>query len=133
MSVIIGNRASIAGWLIAIIIVGTMGVIAFTGPYHHINKPVAAATLPAVTVKIVTDPVTTGKYEPHTINVHVGQPVTFVNNSDAIHTATANNASFNSGDIATAGGSWTFRPSKPGTYKYYCIYHPLMHGVLVVQ
>jgi plastocyanin len=54
--------------------------------------------------------------------------------SDAVHTVTANNGAFDSGDIATAGSTsvWHFAPKQTGTFPYYCKYHPLMHGTLIV-
>lgn len=129
------SRFEIFGWVLAVIVVAVMAIITFTGPYHQVNKgnEANASGLPAKHVKIVTDPKTVGRYIPSTITVKVGQAVTFTNVSNATHTvtATADNG-FNSNDIGTGGASWTYTPSKAGRYPYYCIYHPYMHGVLVV-
>lgn len=131
------SRTEIFGWILAVIVIAAMGVIVFTGPYHKVNKPqpaaAAAATKhPSQTVRIVTNAATVGLYTPKTVTIHLGQAVAFTNVSNAVHTVTANDNSFNSGDIATGGGKWIFRPSKTGTFKYFCIYHPLMHGTLIV-
>jgi plastocyanin len=39
---------------------------------------------------------------------------------------------FNSGDL-DEGDSFTFNFSEPGRYEYFCIPHPWMHGVVIVQ
>ena len=129
------SPATIAGWGIAILIVTVMGVLVFTGPFHKVNKPAAVSHLPTLHAKIVTDPNTAGRYEPHTVTVHVGQEIDITNVSDVTHTVTANNGAFDSGDVATNGttSTWHFVPQTAGTFAYYCKYHPLMHGVLVVQ
>jgi plastocyanin len=100
-----------------------------------VNKVVAVANLPVVHVKIKTDSTTTGTYMPHIVTVKVNQQVDFTNVADAVHTVTDDNGSFDSRDIATngSGSTWTFRPTAPGTFRYFCKYHPLMHGVLVVK
>jgi plastocyanin len=46
---------------------------------------------------------------------------------------TANNRSFDSQNIDTGGQSWTYTAASKGTFPYFCIYHPLMHGTIVVQ
>ncbi len=93
---------------------------------------VAAATAGAAgTARIVTDPTTVGRYVPATVRLAVGQRLTFTNTSDAAHTVTADNGAFDSGNIAQ-GASWTFTATKAGTFTYTCIYHPHMHGTIVV-
>ncbi|MDG7006880.1 MAG: cupredoxin domain-containing protein [Nitrososphaerota archaeon] len=64
-------------------------------------------------------------YSPPTITVVIGvnNTVTWVNNDDVPHTVTASDGSFNSGDM-NAGQSWTYAFATPGTYSYYCAYHP---------
>jgi plastocyanin len=126
------SRAEIFGWVIAIIIVAIMGFIAFTGPYHKVVKAAAPQRYSSLHVAILTDPKTIGKYTPKTITVHLGQKVVFTNNSNADHTVTAYSNAFNSGNIAL-GASWTFIATKPGVYKYYCLYHPFMLGILTVK
>jgi hypothetical protein len=119
------------GWLAALLLIAAMGVVAFTGPYHLVNKPVAAPRYPPVIVRWVTDPAIVARSVPDPVRAHVGQPVTWVNASNAAHTATARNGSFDSGNVQI-GASWTYLPRKAGTFPYLCIYHPLMHGILIV-
>jgi len=109
-----------------------MGIITFTGPYHLINKKAAAASkYPPVIVKMLTDPRTIGTYKPNPVFVHVGQKVTWINDSNADHTVDARHGPFHSGNVPV-GSSYTWVPKKPGTYPYYCVYHLLMLGTLVV-
>ena len=72
-------------------------------------------------------------YIPATITVIVGQnnTVSFVNKDSAVHTVTADDGSFNSGDIAQ-GATWTYTFNTPGTFTYHCIYHQWMKGTVVV-
>jgi plastocyanin len=95
-----------------------------------------ATTSPSVaagqTATIVNDAQTVGRYVPSTIRLKVGQSVIFKNVSDATHTVTADNGTFDSGNIAQ-GASWRFTATKAGTFPYHCIYHPLMHGTIIVS
>lgn len=125
------SRTEIIGWALAVLVVVVMGVIVFTGPYHKVNKVQAKSNAPAATVKIVTDASTIGRYNPLTVKVKAGQNIKWVNVSNTAHTVTGNG--FDSGAINNNSGKFTFSFSKPGTYHYYCTYHPLMHGTIVVS
>jgi plastocyanin len=125
------SRTEIFGWALAVLVVVVMGVIVFTGPYHRVNKVQAKSSAPATTVKIVTDPSTIGRYSPTTIKAQAGQTIRWVNVSNVAHTVTGNG--FDSGSIANNNGQFTTSFAKPGTYHYYCTYHPLMHGTIVVS
>ncbi|HET6837907.1 MAG TPA: cupredoxin family copper-binding protein [Gemmatimonadales bacterium] len=71
-------------------------------------------------------------FEPARLEVQRGTTVTWTNQGQVIHTVTANDGSFDSGQIDSgAKGSITF--SRPGTYEYHCTPHPFMRGVVVVQ
>jgi plastocyanin len=95
-------------------------------------------------------------FDPSSVEVHVGETVTWENQSDDAHTVTAEEASlpdgagfFASGDFSSeraahddlAGGLLqngdTFEVTfdVPGTYRYYCIPHRAdgMRGVIVVE
>lgn len=73
-------------------------------------------------------------YSPPTITVVIGvnNTVTWVNNDIAPHTVTADDGSFNSGNL-NAGESWTHVFTTRGTYSYHCNYHPWMHGTIIVK
>lgn len=127
------SRAEIAAWAIAVIGVVIMGIIVVSGPFHKINKIAAAPVGPTMVVRIVTDPKTIGRYEPATTTVQAGQKIVFVNVSDAPHTVHAYNSAFDSKDISTGGTQWAYIPKTKGTFKYYCDYHQLMKGTLIVK
>jgi len=70
--------------------------------------------------------------DPLTVVVGVNSTVTWVNNDIAPHTVTANDASFDSGNVSP-GQSFTFTFTTPGTYQYHCVYHPWMTGTVIVK
>ncbi|HEX2175361.1 MAG TPA: cupredoxin domain-containing protein [Nocardioidaceae bacterium] len=71
-------------------------------------------------------------YEPDPLEVNVGDTVTFVNKDAAPHTATADDKSWDSGNM-NQGDEWTLEVEKPGEVPYFCIYHPNMTGTLIVK
>jgi plastocyanin len=68
---------------------------------------------------------------PATYTVKAGITVTWTNNDNMIHTVTANDSSFSSGNIP-AGGNYSRTFTSPGTYPYHCTIHPGMKGTIVV-
>lgn len=102
----------------------------------RINVKAGSGPAPGV---IVTIPAGVGSsnslnYAPASITVVIGvnNTVTWVNRDQSIHTVTATDKSFDSGNILT-GGSFTFKFDTPGTYTYACIYHSWMKGTVVVK
>ena len=73
-------------------------------------------------------------YAPDTIVVVIGvnNTVNWVNADSSIHTVTANDNSFNSGNM-NQGDSFVYTFTTPGTYKYHCIYHSWMQGTVIVK
>jgi plastocyanin len=73
-------------------------------------------------------------YSPHSFAVVVGvnNTVNFVNQDSATHTVTANDGSFDSGNIV-GGSSWTHTFSTAGTYSFHCKYHTWMTATIVVK
>lgn len=73
-------------------------------------------------------------YSPANLVVVIGvnNTVTWVNNDDVPHTATADNGSFNSGSL-NPDQSYTYTFTTPGTFTYHCNYHPWMRGTIVVK
>ena len=70
-------------------------------------------------------------FAPATINVKPGDSVTWVNRGPTVHTATASDGSFDSGNLARGRSySKTFRSA--GTFSYLCTPHPFMTGKVVV-
>jgi plastocyanin len=71
-------------------------------------------------------------FTPATITVRAGDTVTFVNDDDDAHTATADDASWDSEGL-NQGEKWTHTFAKPGTIAYHCTVHPMMHGIVIVK
>jgi len=119
---------------------GAMGLFQVENTTGTITTTSTAATATvsgsAVTILPMSgmnDPSAAPYYSPQTIRVVIGvnNTVTWLNNDDAPHTVVANDGSFNSGNI-NAGQSWTHTFDTPGTYSYYCSYHPWMKGTIIV-
>jgi plastocyanin len=70
--------------------------------------------------------------DPVTVVVGVNSTIKWVNNDNAPHTVTANDASFDSGNVAQ-GQSFTFTFTTAGTYQYHCVYHPWMVATIIVK
>lgn len=69
---------------------------------------------------------------PPTTTVNVGDSVTWNNTSGVAHTATADDASFDTGSIAD-GGSASVTFDTAGTFPYHCTIHPAMTGSIAVE
>ena len=61
-----------------------------------------------------------------------GTTVTWTNNDNVTHTVTADDGSFDSGNIA-AGGTFKHTFSSAGTFNYHCTIHPGMKASVVVN
>jgi plastocyanin len=71
-------------------------------------------------------------FSPQSITVSVGDSVTWTNADAQGHTATADDASFDTGTIANnASKSVTFDTA--GTFAYHCKIHPQMTATVVVE
>lgn len=71
-------------------------------------------------------------FNPSTLTVPALTEVTFINNDSTTHTITADDGSFDSGQIAP-GKSYTHAFEQPGTFNYHCSIHTTMKGVVVVD
>ena len=90
----------------------------------------AAATTQAKTAGTTVEMSNT-TFQPQSIDVKVGDTVTFVNKDEIAHTATAGDGSFDSKTME-AGASFTFKPTKAGQIAYVCNFHPGMTGTINV-
>ena len=90
------------------------------------DEPVAkAAASGSVTI-------TDYEFTPKTITVDEGDTVTWTNKGPAPHTATAEDGSFDTGNLDNGeSGSATF--TSAGTISYICTPHPFMKGKVVVR
>ncbi len=71
------------------------------------------------------------QYTPNNQTVPVGTTVTWTNNDQPPHTATARDGSFDTGTLTT-GQSKAITLDKAGTFEYYCRIHPEMTSMITV-
>jgi plastocyanin len=70
-------------------------------------------------------------FSPPSMTITAGTTVTWTNQDSATHTATADDGSWDTGDIAQgASASITF--NTPGTFTYHCAIHPNMVATITV-
>jgi plastocyanin len=68
-------------------------------------------------------------FQPTPLTIAVGTTVVWTNTTTStVHTVTADDNSFNSGDL-DAGKTFSFTFNAPGTYAYYCQIHGAPGGV----
>jgi plastocyanin len=82
--------------------------------------------------KVRTVVIESMQFSPQQVEVKLGETVVWTNKDFFPHTATAEDHSFDSGEIAT-NRSWRFKPRKKGVFPYVCTLHPTMKGRLVVK
>jgi len=71
-------------------------------------------------------------FSPATLTVTAGTNVTWTNNDGMTHTVTADDDSFDSGNI-TMGSKFSKVFPTAGTFSYHCTIHPTMKGTIVVK
>lgn len=74
------------------------------------------------------------EFSPNPVNVKVGDSVKWKNDDDVDHTATADDDSFDTGNVAAGGSSGLITFTRTGTFDYHCEIHPqTMMGQVVVS
>jgi plastocyanin len=71
-------------------------------------------------------------FDPGSLTVTTGTKVSWSNADSTSHTATADDGSFDTGTIKQ-GSKVSATLTKPGTYTYFCQFHPFMKGTITVQ
>jgi plastocyanin len=72
------------------------------------------------------------KFVPASIEVAAGDTITFTNEDSAPHTATANDGSFDTGNL-DKDQSATVTIAAAGSFDYICEYHPMMKGTVTAK
>jgi len=72
------------------------------------------------------------KFDPEPITVKAGTEIQWTNADSAPHTATADDGSFDTGELAE-GETGTATLDQPGEISYVCDIHPFMTGTVVVE
>jgi plastocyanin len=88
--------------------------------------PIAAHQETAAAVQVVDF-----AFEPGTLTVPAGATVTWTNAGSRPHTVTADDGSFDSGRL-DPGEQFSQTFDQPGTFTYFCGFHPEMQGSVVV-
>ena len=70
-------------------------------------------------------------YNPDTLEVPVGTTVTWTNAHEAPHTVTSHDEVF-SGPGMVPGETFSYTFDTPGTYTYFCHFHPDVEGTIIV-
>jgi plastocyanin len=89
------------------------------------DEPAAKAPASGGAAVAVAD----NSFTPASLEVAVGDTVTFENEGAIAHTVTGDD--FDSGSLAP-GETFTFTASKAGTVSYVCTFHPGMQGTIEV-
>jgi plastocyanin len=101
----------------------SVGLVMATGLLASMAAPAVFAADTAIDIADFAFPATT--------TVNAGDTVTWSNTSGVVHTATADDGSFDTGSISDgASGSVTF--DEAGTFPYHCTIHASMTGSIVV-
>jgi plastocyanin len=96
----------------------------------------AATATPAATTgtapKMVSATIKDFEFGPATVTVAVGGTVTWTNNGPSTHTVTADDGTFDSGNLST-GKTFSQTFDTAGTFPYHCSIHPFMKATVIVQ
>ena len=79
-----------------------------------------------------------GCFIPSPVTIPIGGTVTWDNSDNAAHTATAGSAADGpsgvwDSSLIMAGGSFSFTFDEAGSYDYFCMVHPWMAGLVIVE
>jgi len=93
------------------------------------TTPAAKQPAAAAATKTVVE-ISGSAFVPQSLDLKVGDTVTFVNKDEIAHTATAD-GTFDSKTLEQ-GASFSFTATKAGKLDYVCLFHPGMTGTLNV-
>jgi len=72
------------------------------------------------------------EYSATTVTIDAGTAIRWTNNGTSNHTATANDLTWGTGTLMT-GQHFSRYFDEPGTYTYFCSYHPDMTATIIVE
>jgi len=121
-----GGLAHIPTWVLALIvpvIAGIAVLVTVVATDGTSSSTAAPSSKPGtVTIKDFT-------FSPDPIEVPAGSKVTVVNADGTVHTLTATDGAFDTGDL-DGGTTATVAVAEAGTYEYFCEIHQYMTGSL---
>lgn len=101
------------------------------------NAASSGAAAPASNATSTTAPTRVNikllKFSPEKIEVKAGDTVEWANADLTPHNVTSVGTQEISSGAIDAGASWNRTFTRPGTFPYYCTFHPEMKGIVVVQ
>jgi plastocyanin len=71
-------------------------------------------------------------FQPSSLTVKAGETVSWTNNDPTAHTVTADDGSFDSGQVAP-GATFSHTFTQAGPSSYHCNIHPSMKATIVVE
>lgn len=122
-------------FILFLLLLGVFG-FTFSGAYADHSEvtiePVAGSAAPGC------EETAEGCYIPNTTTVDVGGVVIMTNTDSAAHTFTSGTPSDGPDGIFDTSllmvdGSYEWSPETPGEYPYFCMVHPWMTGLIIVQ
>ncbi len=116
------------GIVIGVIIVIALAYFGYRSYYPKNSSPVVSSIVTQTTSVEIKNMA----FSPSNISVTVGQTVTFTNNDSITHTVTADDNSFDSGNVAP-GATFTKTFETAGSFSYHCSIHPSMKGIVEVK
>src|SRR5215207_3607445 len=114
-----------ARWPVALLTV-MLAVLVAAGGFLSQVGPIAAHQEAAFEVQVIDF-----AFEPAAVSVPAGATVTWTNTGSRPHTVTADDGSFDSGRL-DPGELFSQTFDEPGTFTYFCGFHPEMQGSIVV-
>jgi plastocyanin len=119
------RRAVLAGSaVLALLAVPASLLAAGEGPLDP-PQQVAKVEGPTVTIDNFS-------FTPANLSVPVGTTVTWTNQDDMVHTVTSSTRAFSSTGLET-GQAFSYAFTTPGTYTYFCSFHPKMTATVIVR
>lgn len=128
------------GWLVGIIaaVIVLAGIIYFAAMASYspsANMPSTPSNTPSNTPAASGNAVTIENFafSPATLNVKVGDTVTWTNRDSAPHKIASDSGSELSSDTLSQGGTYSHTFTQAGTYDYHCAIHTSMKGKVIVS
>ncbi len=90
------------------------------------------AASPETNPKVIEINIDNFSFTPPAVTVRAGTQITWTNRDDIPHTVVSSDNAFKSKALDT-DDKFSFTPTKPGTYSYFCSLHPKMTAKVVVQ
>ena len=120
----------------AILLGAVMGVV--TAPLAFADHATATVRNPLGTSVPGCEETPEGCFVPGTVTIDVGGEVSWVNEDTAAHTVTSGSTSSGPDGVFDSGlfmpeTSFSFKFEEAGEYPYYCMVHPWMSGMVIVQ